>query len=186
MISCCCKTTRLQLIYTTVASLWFFVCYFQCRSGYEKASRNFNQADLDVDISRWMWIYMQRKKKNSAVPLISFLSPTCSLSFMVTGANSGLGKVTALELAKKGETICSHSQQQWSCSYWKFVMYFFNVVGATVHLVCRNPERGETAKQEIRTQSNNEVTNISQCLLSQYHNDMHLWVVVFFSSFLLF
>lgn len=73
------------------------------RSGYQKAARNFNEGDLDVDIS--------------------------SRSYMISGANSGIGKVTALQLAKKG---------------------------ATVHLVCRNQERGEAAKQEISSESSNE------------------------------
>ena len=31
-------------------------------------------------------------------------------------------------------------------------------VGATVHLVCRNAEKGEAAKQELITESKNEVT----------------------------
>jgi retinol dehydrogenase-14 len=47
---------------------------------------------------------------------------------MVTGANSGMGKVTALELAKKG---------------------------ATVILVCRNKQLGEAAKAGIIAQSGN-------------------------------
>jgi dehydrogenase/reductase SDR family member 12 len=41
------------------------------KSGYESASKSFNAADLQVDLSR--------------------------KSIMVTGANSGIGKVTALE-----------------------------------------------------------------------------------------
>ncbi|MFX1533934.1 MAG: SDR family oxidoreductase [Promethearchaeota archaeon] len=48
---------------------------------------------------------------------------------MITGANSGIGKVTALELAKKG---------------------------AKVVMVCRDKERGEAALTEIKEQSGNE------------------------------
>jgi NAD(P)-dependent dehydrogenase (short-subunit alcohol dehydrogenase family) len=48
---------------------------------------------------------------------------------MVTGANSGIGKVTALELAKGG---------------------------ATVVMVCRSRERGEAAQQEIIAESGND------------------------------
>jgi len=44
------------------------------------------------------------------------------LSVMVTGSNSGLGKATALEAAR---------------------------CGATVHMVCRNPQKGKAARDEI-------------------------------------
>ncbi len=49
---------------------------------------------------------------------------------MITGANSGLGRSTALALARKG---------------------------ATVHIVCRNSTRGEEAKQDIVSQTGNDV-----------------------------
>ncbi|NP_001279221.1 coiled-coil domain-containing protein 122 [Callorhinchus milii] len=48
---------------------------------------------------------------------------------MITGGNSGIGKATALEIAKRG---------------------------GTVHLVCRNKERAEAAKEEIVKESNKE------------------------------
>lgn len=72
------------------------------RSGYETASKLFRPADLEVDL----------KEK----------------SIMVTGANSGIGKVCALEVAKRG---------------------------ATVHMVCRSEERGQAAQKEIITATNN-------------------------------
>ncbi|XP_076454180.1 dehydrogenase/reductase SDR family member 12-like [Babylonia areolata] len=75
------------------------------KSGYEKASVYFGQDDLKVDIS-------QR-------------------SFMITGANSGIGKTTALTIAK---------------------------LGGVVHMVCRNRERGEKALKEILEASGN--TNV--------------------------
>lgn len=52
------------------------------------------------------------------------------LSYMITGANSGIGRSTALALAGKG---------------------------ATVHIVCRNSTRGEEAKQDIVSQTGNDV-----------------------------
>lgn len=73
------------------------------RNGFLKASRSFNPADISDD------------KSGSA--------------FMITGANSGIGKSTALSLASKG---------------------------ATVYMVCRSPERGEKAKSEIIQSSGNE------------------------------
>jgi NAD(P)-dependent dehydrogenase (short-subunit alcohol dehydrogenase family) len=52
---------------------------------------------------------------------------------MVTGANSGIGKVTALELARRG---------------------------ATVVMVCRSRERGEAAQQEILAESGNDQVDL--------------------------
>jgi NAD(P)-dependent dehydrogenase (short-subunit alcohol dehydrogenase family) len=52
---------------------------------------------------------------------------------MVTGANSGIGKATALGLAK---------------------------MGATVVMVCRNRTRGEEAQREIKHQSGNEAVDL--------------------------
>jgi NAD(P)-dependent dehydrogenase (short-subunit alcohol dehydrogenase family) len=52
---------------------------------------------------------------------------------IVTGANSGIGKVTARELAKKG---------------------------ATVVLVCRSRDKGEAAQQEIKAASGNDAVDL--------------------------
>lgn len=74
------------------------------KSGYESAAKAFNPSDLEVDLSK--------------------------RSIMVTGANSGIGKSCAMEVAKRG---------------------------ATVHMVCRSKERGENAQKEIITTTNNNV-----------------------------
>ncbi|XP_027504009.1 dehydrogenase/reductase SDR family member 12 isoform X4 [Corapipo altera] len=73
------------------------------RGGYESASKHFNPADMEVDVS--------------------------GRSFLVTGANSGIGKATAKEIARRG---------------------------GTVHLVCRNKERAEVAQEEIVTETGNQ------------------------------
>ena len=58
---------------------------------------------------------------------------------MVTGANSGIGKATALELAQ---------------------------MGATVVMVCRDRARGEQARSEIITTSKNSAVDLLQADLS--------------------
>ncbi|XP_054471208.1 dehydrogenase/reductase SDR family member 12 [Anoplopoma fimbria] len=73
------------------------------KSGYEAAAKHFAPSDLEVNLS--------------------------GRSFMITGANSGIGKATAQELANRG---------------------------GTVHMVCRNKSRAEAAKEEIVERSQNQ------------------------------
>nr|CAD7395909.1 unnamed protein product [Timema cristinae] len=73
------------------------------RGGYQVASKNFSQSDLDVDCSGRI--------------------------YMITGANSGIGKCVAREIAQRG---------------------------GTVHMLCRNPQSAETAKNEISEATNNQ------------------------------
>lgn len=68
---------------------------------------------------------------------------------MVTGANAGIGKATALGLAK---------------------------MGATVVMVCRNQERGEEALCEIREESGNENITLPLADLSSQADIRHLSV----------
>eukprot|EP00055_Hartaetosiga_balthica_P000939 m.137843 g.137843 ORF g.137843 m.137843 type:complete len:321 (+) comp12460_c0_seq1:99-1061(+) len=86
--------------------LWYFGGRkVYTRAGFEKAAESFDESLQDVDLS--------------------------GLSFVVTGANSGIG-------------FC--------CSK------YFAAQGGTVHLICRNPERGEHAKETIvKETSNNNV-----------------------------
>ncbi|XP_069745861.1 dehydrogenase/reductase SDR family member 12-like isoform X2 [Narcine bancroftii] len=83
------------------------------RSGYEAAAQQFEAKDLDIDMT--------------------------GRCFMITGANSGIGKATVFEIAKRG---------------------------GTVHLVCRNRERAEEAKAEIVKECNNTINNAG-CMINQ-------------------
>ena len=71
------------------------------KSGYETAAKKFVNTDLEVDCS--------------------------GLSYMITGANSGIGKQAAIEIAKRGGII---------------------------HMVCRNPSYAEAAQKEIKEAAN--------------------------------
>lgn len=77
------------------------------KSGYEAAAKHFAPADLDVNLS--------------------------GRSFMITGANSGIGKSTAQEIANRG---------------------------GTVHMVCRSKDRAEAAKNDIVERSNNQNVHV--------------------------
>ncbi len=66
---------------------------------------------------------------------------------LVTGANSGIGKATALGLAR---------------------------MGATVVMVCRDRARGEEAQREIRRQSDNDAVDLLLADLSSQHSILQL------------
>ncbi|XP_026230785.1 dehydrogenase/reductase SDR family member 12-like [Anabas testudineus] len=84
-------------------AIWFLNGIQQyTRKGYEAACKDFDPQDLDVSV--------------------------VGRSFMITGANSGIGKATALAIAKKG---------------------------GTVHMVCRNKDKAEEARADIVNQSGN-------------------------------
>ncbi|XP_019731253.1 dehydrogenase/reductase SDR family member 12 isoform X2 [Hippocampus comes] len=77
------------------------------KSGYEAAAKTFVASDMDVNLN--------------------------GRSFLITGANSGLGKATAQEIASRG---------------------------GTVHMVCRNKGRAEAAQKEIMELSKNQNVHI--------------------------
>lgn len=89
-------------------AVWFLNGIQQyTREGFEAASRHFDSHDLDVSV--------------------------VGRSFMVTGANSGIGRVTAMAIAKKG---------------------------GTVHMVCRNPDKAEEARADIIRESGNTEVHV--------------------------
>ncbi|XP_020779439.1 dehydrogenase/reductase SDR family member 12-like isoform X1 [Boleophthalmus pectinirostris] len=84
------------------------------REAYEAASRHFDPHDMDVAV--------------------------VGRSFMITGANSGIGRVTAMAIAKKG---------------------------GTVHMVCRNPDKAEEARADIIRESGNSEVHVHIVDLSE-------------------
>lgn len=84
------------------------------KNGFLAAEKSFDPKALDVDIS--------------------------SRTFMITGANSGIGKDAAMYFAKKG---------------------------ATVHMVCRSETRGEEARKEISETAGNDKIKLHILDMSQ-------------------
>uniref|UniRef100_A0A3Q3BPF0 Dehydrogenase/reductase SDR family member 12-like n=1 Tax=Kryptolebias marmoratus TaxID=37003 RepID=A0A3Q3BPF0_KRYMA len=96
-------------------TIWFLNGIHQyTRQGFEKASKDFEPKDLDVSV--------------------------VGRAFMITGANSGIGKATAMAIAKKG---------------------------GTVHMVCRNKDRAEEAKSDIVSVSGNTEVYVHVVDMSQ-------------------
>ncbi|XP_033100983.1 dehydrogenase/reductase SDR family member 12-like isoform X2 [Anneissia japonica] len=87
------------------------------KGGYNKSEKSFDLKALDVDLSEKV--------------------------FMVTGANSGIGKSAAETLAQKG---------------------------GTVHMVCRNLERGEEAKNNIIQKTGNQDIHLHILDMSKPNN----------------
>ncbi|XP_029308951.1 dehydrogenase/reductase SDR family member 12 [Cottoperca gobio] len=84
-------------------AIWFLNGLHQyTRKGYETAFKDFVPRDLEVSI--------------------------VGRTFMITGANSGIGRATAMAIAKKG---------------------------GIVHMVCRNKDKAEEAKVDIVSESGN-------------------------------
>ncbi|CAF2315504.1 unnamed protein product [Rotaria sp. Silwood2] len=84
------------------------------RSGFEAAAKRFNSYDTDADLS--------------------------DQHIMITGANSGIGKIAALECAKRQ---------------------------AHVYMVCRDEKRGKEAQEEIIRDSNNRNVELYLCDMSK-------------------
>lgn len=84
-------------------TVWFLNgIHHYTRKGYEGAAKDFEPQHLNVSV--------------------------VGRSFMITGANSGIGKATAMAIAKRG---------------------------GTVHMVCRNRDRAEEAREDIIYKSGN-------------------------------
>ncbi|CAN9502689.1 unnamed protein product [Ophioblennius macclurei] len=98
-------------------AVWFLNGIQQyTRKGFEEASRDFESKDLDVSV--------------------------VGRTFMITGANSGIGRAAALAIAKKG---------------------------GTVHMVCRDRDRAEEAQANIVHESGNTRVFVHIVDLSQTH-----------------
>ena len=84
------------------------------KSGYLSASKAFRAEDLDVDCQ--------------------------GKTFLITGANSGIGKQAAVEIARRGGTI---------------------------HMVCRNPTSAQEAKDQIVQETQNSDVHVHILDISQ-------------------
>lgn len=83
-------------------------------------------------------------------------------SYMITGANSGIGKATAMAIAKKGFKLKKRSLYNDVITKVTKInnVFCFVFTGGTVHMVCRNKDRAEEAKSQIVFESGNAVGDI--------------------------
>uniref|UniRef100_UPI0037E9ACDC dehydrogenase/reductase SDR family member 12-like isoform X2 n=1 Tax=Semicossyphus pulcher TaxID=241346 RepID=UPI0037E9ACDC len=89
-------------------TVWFWNGIHQyTRKGYEAAAKDFEPQHLNVSV--------------------------VGRSFMITGANSGIGKATAMAIAKKG---------------------------GTVHMVCRNRDKAAEAQEDIVNETGNTEVHV--------------------------
>lgn len=110
-----------------MSDLEVLVCAF--RKGYEAAAKGFDAQDLDVSV--------------------------VGRSFMITGANSGVGRATAMAVAQKGRLRFALSCADYGLGSLLHMCVF---PGGTVHMVCRNKERAEEAREVIVNESGNTVS----------------------------
>lgn len=113
-----------------------------CRNAFLSASKRFVEKDLEVTVA--------------------------GRAFMITGANSGIGKATAMAIAKKGTRHTACLQVNFSVRFCfpqevesESVVF---VSGGTVHMVCRNKDKAEEARADIVKESGNKVGNESHLI----------------------
>ncbi|KAJ8368399.1 hypothetical protein SKAU_G00084270 [Synaphobranchus kaupii] len=96
-------------------SIWFLKGIHEyTRKGFENAAKRFVEKDLDVSVA--------------------------GRSFMITGANSGIGKAAAIAIAKRG---------------------------GVVHMVCRNKDKAEEARGDIIKETANREIHVHILDLSE-------------------
>lgn len=133
-----------------------FLFFLVLRKGYEAAAEDFEPEDLDVSV--------------------------VGRSFMITGANSGIGRATAIAVAKQGRSqVCS------GCERKKILSVLCSFSGGTVHMLCRNRERAEEARECIVNESGNTVSvplcweiNAKHVQISDMHShlqEVHIHIV---------
>uniref|UniRef100_A0A8C7NSZ5 Dehydrogenase/reductase (SDR family) member 12 n=1 Tax=Oncorhynchus mykiss TaxID=8022 RepID=A0A8C7NSZ5_ONCMY len=111
------------------------------KSGYEAAAKQFNTGDLDVNLS--------------------------GRSFVITGANSGIGKATAHEIAKRGKAK-SMSYDSESDLMWFYVVSL-SVQNVHVHIVDMSSARQvwEFAESFSKSNSIHVLINNAGCMVNQ-------------------
>lgn len=108
---------------------FFFLC---SRGAFESASKHFIETDVEVSMA--------------------------GRSFLITGANSGIGKAVAMAIAKKGSKVCVvYSTNKIHAADMLLTCCTTHISGGTIHMVCRNKEKAEETRAEIVKESGNKV-----------------------------
>ena len=114
------------------------------RNGFLKAAENFREEDMRADVSKYVTLVHLRPSVASwrGLPLQSIVHDNGSEQRNRQGGSTGPCK------ERCEQPFVFHTHHCWR-------VFLFS--GATVHMVCRNSALGEQAKQEIISQSGNNV-----------------------------
>lgn len=127
----------------------YSVIFFCSRGAFESASKHFIETDVELSMA--------------------------GRSFLITGANSGIGKAVAMAIAKKGTKVCvvySTNKNTYTYTY-TYIDTVKDILlsccttcfsGGTIHMVCRNKEKAEETRAEIIKESGNKVRSRSPAL----------------------
>ena len=114
---------------------------------WSEGSRYYGKAGIEYAVK-------QNKRWESIAQLVANVKSKVSseehsedkLTYLITGANSGIGYQCALQLSKSG---------------------------ANVHMLCRNMERGQTALEQIKSESANDKVYLHQVDMSSQTSIKH-------------
>ena len=114
---------------------------------WSEGSRYYGKAGIEYAVNQNKgWESIAQLVANVKSKVYSEQHSEDKLTYLITGANSGIGYQCALQLSKSG---------------------------ANVHMLCRNMERGQTALEQIKSESANDTVYLHQVDMSSQASIKH-------------